>query len=172
MIVLRTLLVTSLAATLATFAIAPTPAAAQWIWKDEAGHVMASDQPPPVGTPESHIVKKPRPRNPASTAAPAAADPAKDSPSAPAKSLADRDLDSKLKQKEAADAAKKAEDDATRANAMKQNCSSSRGNLAALQSGGRAARFNEKGEKVFISDADRQGEISKQQSQITQYCGG
>ena len=53
---------------------------------------------------------------------------------------------------------------------MQENCSAVKRNLAALQSGGRAARFNEKGEKVYIDDAERQSEIAKQQAQVGQFC--
>jgi len=141
------------------------PAAAQWMWKDEGGHVIASDQPPPPGTPQSHIIKQPRPRP--SSAVPAPADPGKaDAP----KSLADRDLESKQQAKADADAAKKAEDEANRAKAMQANCAAVRSNLAALQAGGRAARYNDKGEKVYIDDSQRQDEINKQQAQVSQYC--
>jgi hypothetical protein len=152
------------------FAFAAAPAAAQWVWKDEAGHVVASDQPPPMNVPQSRIIKEPR----AKAAAPAAAtdkDPAKDAAKAEApKSLADRELDAKQRQKEQAEAAKKADDDAAKAKALKENCSSARSNVAALTAGGRAARFNEKGEKVYIDDAERQSEINKQQAQVAQYC--
>jgi hypothetical protein len=43
-------------------------------------------------------------------------------------------------------------------------------NVAALQSGGRAARFNDKGEKVYIDDTQRAAEIQRQQAQAAQYC--
>ena len=156
-------------ATAIVFALASAPAAAQWMWKDEAGHVVASDQPPPSGTPQSRILKEPRRRGQAE-AAPIAVD--KDAPkSADAgKSLADRELESKVRQKEQADATKKADDEATKAIAMKENCTAVRSNVAALQAGGRAARFNEKGEKVYIDDAERQTEIARQQAQAAQYC--
>ena len=156
----------SLVAVLLTLSLA-TSAHAQWIWKDEAGHVVASDQPPPIGTPQSRIVKEPRAR----PAAPAPAAPDKDAKDKDApKSLADRELESRQRQKEAAEAAKKADDDAARARAMQDNCTSVRGNLAALQAGGRAARFNANGERVYLDDAQRQSEIAKSQGQIAQYC--
>ncbi len=150
-------------------AVLSQTAAAQWMWKDEGGHVIASDQPPPPGTPQSSILKQPRPRPTTTPVAPS--DPGKDAPKPDApKSLADRDLDSKQQAKADADAAKKAEDEANRAKAMEANCSAVRGNLAALQAGGRAARYNDKGEKVYIDDSQRQDEINKQQAQVSQYC--
>jgi hypothetical protein len=148
---------------------ASLPAFAQWVWKDEAGHTIASDQPPPSNTPQSRIIREPRARNPAvARAAPVpAADPTtKDAP----KSLADRDLETKQKAKEAAEAQKKADDDAKRAQAMRENCAQVKSNVAALQAGGRASRYNEKGEKVYIDDSQRAAEISRQQAQVSQYC--
>ncbi len=147
------------------------PALAQWVWKDEAGHLVASDLPPPVGVPASRIIKEPRARiaPPAPLADKEAAAKGAGKTDVP-RSLADRELDAKLRQKESADAAKKADDDAAKAKAMQENCSAVRGNLAALQAGGRAARFNEKGERVYIDDADRASEIAKSQGQVAQYC--
>jgi hypothetical protein len=143
------------------------PAFGQWIWKDQQGNMVASDQPPPTSVPKSRIIKEPHPR-PGGDPAPS---PDKDTAKADTpKSLADRDLDQKQKQKEAAEAAKKAEDEAAKAKAMQENCTSVKGNLAALQAGGRAARFNDKGERVYIDDAERATEIQKSQGQIAQYC--
>ena len=143
------------------------PAFGQWMWKDDQGKVVASDQPPPTSVPQSRIIKEPRPR----AGGPSATSADKDAPKPDApKSLADRDLDAKQQQKEAADAAKKADDDAAKAKAMQENCTSVKGNLAALQAGGRAARFNEKGERVYIDDSQRATEIQKSQGQIAQYC--
>jgi hypothetical protein len=145
------------------------PASAQWVWKDAAGHVIASDQPPPADTPSARIIKQPRPR--ATNTLPPPKDPAADPAKADGpKSLADRDLDAKQQEKTAAEAAKKAADDAARAQALQENCRTVRGNLAALQAGGRAARFNEKGEKIYIDDSQRQDEINKQQAQVAQNC--
>ena len=148
----------------ASLVLASGPATAQWIWKDEAGQVIASDQPPPPDTPPSRIVKQPRARAANAPAAPKAP------PVDAQKSLADRDLEARQQEKANADAAKKAADDAARAQAMQDNCRAIRGNVAALQAGGRAARFNEKGEKVYIDDNQRQDEINKQQAQAAQYC--
>ena len=157
-----------LMATATALALTSVPALAQWVWKDEAGHTMASDQPPPVGTPQSRIIKEPRQKYVPPAPVVVDKDAAKSADAS--KSLADRELESKQRQKEAADAAKKADDDAAKAVAMRDNCAAVRGNVAALQAGGRAARFNEKGEKVYIDDTERQAEITKQQAQVAQFC--
>ena len=153
-----------------TLLLAATDAVAQWVWKDESGHVVASDQPPPPGTPPSRIVKEPRAR---AVAPPPVVDKdavAKEAKDEAPKSIADRDLDSRQRAKETAEAAKKSDDEAAKARAMQDNCNAVRSNLAALQAGGRAARYNEKGEKVYIDDSQRQAEINRSQGQIGQYC--
>lgn len=138
-------------------------ASAQWVWKDDGGHVVASDQPPPTSVPQSRIIKEPSARVARTAPAPAA-------PTEATKSLADRELESRQHDKEQAEASKKAEDEAAKARALQDNCAAVRGNLAALQAGGRAARFNEKGERVYIDDAQRGAEIAKSQQQVGQYC--
>ena len=145
--------------------VAASNAAAQWVWKDEAGQVIASDQPPPANVPQSRILKEPKARAAAAPVAPDATPKAE-----PAKTVADRELDAKQRQKEAAEAAKKADEEAVKAKALQENCTTVRGNLAALQAGGRAARFNEKGERVYIDDAQRAAEIAKSQGQVAQFC--
>ena len=151
------------------------PAHAQWVWKDENGHTVVSDQAPPTSVPLSRIVKSPRaPAKAVVSAATKDAD-AKDSDKKDGKndaqkSVADRDLEYKKRQKEAAEADQKQQAEATKTQAMQENCTAMRGNLAGLQSGGRTARINEKGERTYLDDAQRQGEIAKTQTQIGQYC--
>jgi outer membrane biosynthesis protein TonB len=157
-----------IAAGLATALLAPS-AVAQWMWKDDAGKVVASDQPPPPSVPASHIMKTPRKRTPDQAAVEPPKDAAKDGADAP-KSLADRDLEFKQRQKEAAEAAKKAEAEAAKAQGLKENCAALRGNLAALQTGGRAARTDANGERSYIDDAQRQSEIERTQAQLSQNC--
>ncbi len=157
-------------------ALVASPAYAQWLWKDDAGRVVASDQPPPTNVPLSRILKSPRPRVVDVTPTPAAKDgEVKDAARAETKvdapkTIADRDLEYKQRQKESAEAAKKADEEATKVKAMQENCTAVRGNLAGLQSGGRAARVNDRGEKYYIDDAQRQAEIAKSQAQVAQYC--
>jgi hypothetical protein len=161
--------IASVAVATALVLAAASPAAfAQWVWKDDQGRVVASDQPPPMGVPPSRIIKEPRARAAAPAAAPT--DKPADAPKPDTKSVADRELDAKQRAKEAADAAKKADDEAKKAQAMQENCHQVRANVVALQAGGRAARFNEKGEKVYIDDTERQAEINRQQAQVSQYC--
>lgn len=154
-----------------------SPAYAQWVWKDDGGRIVASDQPPPTSVPLSRILKSPKqravdvtPTQPAKDGESRAAAKTDASKADAPKSVADRDLEFKQRQKDSAEAARKAEAEATKAKAMQENCTAVRGNFAGLQNGGRTARVNEKGEKTYIDDAQRQSEIAKAQSQISQYC--
>lgn len=156
-------------------AIAFQPADAQWVWKDENGRTVASDQPPPKSVPPSRIVKSPPARGAIDTNAPAkAGEPGdaamKNSKANAPMSLADRDLDFKKRQKEAAEAEQKQQAEAAKAKAMQENCTAMRGNMAALQAGGRMARVNENGERVYLDDAQRQGEIEKTRGELAQFC--
>ncbi len=166
----------ALGSSIVAAALVASPAYAQWVWKDDAGRVVASDQPPPTNVTLSRILKSPRPRAADVTPASSAKEgEAKDTPKVDAKaeapkSLADRDLEYKQRQKESAEAAKKTDEETTKARAMQENCTAVRGNLAGLQSGGRAARVNDRGEKYYIDDAQRQAEIAKSQAQVAQYC--
>ena len=156
-----------------TFALVAAPAHAQWMWKDEGGHVIASDMPPPTGTPASRIMKSPRTRPGPSPAVAASSAEAPKGDAAKAegpKTVADQELEFKKREKERAEAAKKSDDDASKAQAMKENCTTVRGNLAGLQAGGRTSRVNERGERTYLDDAARAAEVQKAQTQITQYC--
>ena len=155
--------------------VAALPAHAQWVWKDESGHTVISDQAPPKTVPLSRIVKSPRARatadvNTAAKEVDAKEGDKKDGKSDAQKNLAERDLEYKKRQKEIAEADQKQQAEAAKAQAMQENCTAMRGNMAALQAGGRMARVNEKGDRYYLDDAQRQGEIAKTQTQIGQFC--
>ena len=133
-------------------------------WRDSNGRSVYSDSPPPPGTPAGNILKSPKPREAAASApaeVPKAAGDAK-APAAPAqKSIADREAEYKKRQ---ADTAEKAQKDEQAANAEKQRaerCTLMRRQLATLESGQRVSRQNDKGERVFLEDADRAQEAQR-----------
>ena len=150
-----------------------SPAAnAQWKWKDENGHTVVSDQPPPDTIPLKNILQAPRERQPATEAGqtnplapkPAAGPDAKKD-EAP-KTYADKDLEFKKRQKEIAEATRKQEEDSAKAKAQQERCNTLRGNLAGLESGTRIARTNAKGEREYLDDAQRQAEIDQSHKEI------
>jgi len=140
----------------------PACAWAQWMWKDDQGHTVISDQPPPTSVPQARILRTPtnRPVGPS----------AGDSDAEKTKSLADQDLEFKKRQKELADAYKKQQDDAAKDQANQQRCASLRNNLTALQSGQRIARTDDQGNRYFVDDAQRQADTQKIQSDMAANC--
>lgn len=142
----------------------PTLAQAQWIWKDDQGKTVISDQAPPPSVPLSRIVRQPGRSSPAT-----AADDSKDD-AAKTKSLADQDLEFKKRQKDSADAAKKAQEDADRKKIVDDHCSSQRQNLTTLQSGQRMTRTDDNGQRYFVDDATRAADVQRAQADIAKNC--
>ncbi len=153
--------------------LATLPAQAQWQWRTADGRVTMSDRPPPRDVPDKDIIKRPaadarRSLAPAAVAASApssAATPA----SAPPTAL-DREVQAKKRAAEQEQAAKtKAEEErvaAVRAN----NCRTARAQVAALDSGIRIARSNEKGEREFLDDKARGEEQRRAREVIASDC--
>lgn len=145
---------------------------AQWKWKDENGHTVVSDQPPPNTIPLKNILQAPRERPTAIEASPtnplapkSAAGPDAKKEEAP-KTYADKELEFRKRQKEIADAARKQDEESAKAKAQQERCKTLRGNLAGLESGTRIARPNDKGEREYLDDAQRQAEIDKSRREV------
>lgn len=161
-----------LAATLTV--LAAPPAFAQWKWKDAQGRVTVSDLPPPRSVPDKDILQRPEAQRRAATAAAAeaasAAGTAGASPAAAASSPVDKDLEAKKRAAEQERAAKaKAEEDKLSAQRA-ENCRRARQHLAALDSGQRIVRMNDKGEREFIDDAQRANESRRARDVIASEC--
>ena len=121
------------------------PAQAQWKWRDQTGQINVSDRPPPKDVPQKDILARPLPeqRRAAEPAEPASA------ASAPARPEVrvpvDRELEARKQAADQEQAARlKAESDKAAANRA-ENCRRARGHVAALESGQRIARLNDKG---------------------------
>lgn len=151
-------------------------AQAQWKWKDAKGNVQYSDRPPPSGTPDKDILQ--RPANavrvisvvPAGVAAsaPASAPAARPAASAPTK--AEQEASARQKQDQDKEAAKQKEEERRLAETRRENCSRAQAQLRDLQSGIRITRTNEAGERVFMDDAQRQAEVERTRSLVTNEC--
>lgn len=159
-----------LAVSVALFGVlAATPAAAQWKWRDKAGHTQYSDLPPPPGVAEGDILQRP---------ASATRRPAPVLPAAPAASAAplspnrgpDPELEAKRKQAEQEVADKNKADEAKVAAVRAENCSRARAQMRTLDSGQRIARVNEKGERIVLDDAARAAESQTARDAIASEC--
>ena len=127
-------------------------------WRDAEGHVHYSDAPP-AGSVD---VQKRRTRISADT--PDAASSAK-----PA-TLAEKDLEFRKRRAETADADAKAAKDKADAAQRQDDCKNMRNHIATLESGQRVARTNDKGEREFIDDSQRQADLERMRKQIEQGC--
>lgn len=126
-------------------------------WRDANGRIQYTDTPPPAGAKDVQTMQKTRPSGPS---APAAAAPSvADQEAQFRKRLAEQE-ESKAK------AAKADEEERVRA----RNCEQARGQLAALQSGGRMVRFNDAGERIAIDDAERERSTAEAQKAIENWC--
>nr|WP_314545390.1 DUF4124 domain-containing protein [uncultured Massilia sp.] len=131
-----------------------TPSAfAQYSWIDDKGTHVFSDRPPPAGTPEARILKKPRTLDalaPAPSAPAAPAEPAKAAPT-----LAEREADYRKRQAQQAEMETKEQLSAQKQAAQAQRCKSLKRREMTLTAGTRLSEYDEKGQRSFVSDDER-----------------
>ena len=149
------------------------PALAQYQWKDATGQLHVSDLPPPREVLEKDILKRPG-RSPGPVAArlsaPAASGPAAASPSRPASTAVDPELQARRQRAEAeARARAKADEDRTAAQRA-ENCQRARDQLALLDSGQRMVRLNAQGEREPVDDATRAAEADAARRVVASDC--
>ena len=122
-------------------------------WQDERNRTVISDRPPTGQVRQQRTVE-------------AAAPPSTEA----GKTLADRDMEFRKRQKESRDAAEKGEAD-RRASAQRQEgCEAARSALQTLQSGDRVAMHDSKGERYYLDDTQRQEEIAKARQAVQANC--
>jgi hypothetical protein len=141
-----------------------------WKWKDKDGRVQVSDRPPPVEIPEKDILQRP---HGARTPMPALA--ASEAASMPEGGpRVDPTLEAKKNKQQAdqaaAEKAKKDAETAKRTQAKLETCQRARNQLAALESGQRVGRMNDKGEREILDDAGRAAEIARARSIADSSC--
>ncbi len=146
------------------------PASAQmYKWVDENGKVQYSDKPPP-GNLKTEKLRKPA--TAPSVPAPGAAKggPAKDAAKAAPKTLAEQEQAFRRRQQ---DAAKAQQEDALKqaqAHDREENCKRAKAALAALQLGGRQVRIDEKGERVYLDEAQIAQETERTRQDAAAAC--
>lgn len=128
-------------------------------WVDADGKVQYSDQPPPAS------VKSQKALNiKTSPAIPKAAS------SSEGKSVAEKDLEFRKRQVKAEEAAAKEAKEQDETKQAKANCEQSRRQLQSLQEGQRISKYDEKGERVFMEDADRPQAINDAKQAVDSWC--
>ncbi len=151
------------------------PAAAQWQWLDKDGRKVFSDRPPPSDIPAKNILKQPGkpavlPVTEAEAQAAAASAPRAAASSGPRVSGADKELEAKKKQAEAAEAAKKKAEEDKQSALRADNCARAKSGKATYDSGQRVARVNASGEREVLDDAARAAETKRLQAIIDSNC--
>lgn len=135
------------------------PALAQYVWLDDKGIKQFSDRPPPASVPDRRILKMPgKPAfNPLAGAAAEAepADTTADAKPKAAPTLAERNADYAKRRAEAAQAAKKADDEAARKADIAANCEAARNNQRALDQGVRMSTYDKNGDSTVMDEAGR-----------------
>ncbi len=158
---------------------------AQWQWVDKDGRKVFSDRAPPIEIPDRNILKQPGGLRKA-TPAPAGASPegseekgaetahSKPAPAptaaAPALSGADKELQARKAQAEAAEAAKKKAEDDLQAKRQADNCTRARSAKISFESGQLLRHTNAQGENVFMDEATRTAELQRIQKMIESDC--
>jgi Domain of unknown function (DUF4124) len=158
-------------AALALFAFAAT-AQAQWKWKDANGQVHMSNLPPPREVAEKDILARPGAPTPTAkaTVAPAAAASAAAAAAGMTAPKVDSELEKRRKLAEAEEQNKKKAEEAKVAAQKTENCGRARSQLVTLESGIRIAQTNAKGEREFLDDRARQGEVQRVREVIASDC--
>jgi hypothetical protein len=134
-------------------------------WIDPDGTVQYSDQAPPGAVQEQTLGIK---SGTSSSAAPAT-EKAPPKPAGP-KTYIEQDAEFRKRQIEAEQKRAKEEKALADAKEREQNCERARASLRALQSGVRTTRTNEKGEREFLDDNQRQQEIAAAQKATDSWC--
>ena len=147
-------------------------ALAQWQWLDHSGRRVFSDMPPGVDVPDAQILKRPgQPVRSSETQGHTAQGAwAETKSGAPQVNDKDRDLLSRKKQADDAQAAKRKAEELNAARQRADNCARARQAQANLALGTRMARINDKGEREFFDEGMRADEARRLQAIIDSDC--
>ena len=157
----------------ACLATLPSPADAQWRWRDKAGQINASDRPPPRDVLDKDILERPAPEVRRQAVAPAASAPGAGAPAlapAAAPTALEREVQARKRAAEQEQSATAKAEEARVATLRADNCRAARGQFAALESGQRMARTNDKGEREVLDDKGRAEEQRRASEVMASDC--
>jgi Domain of unknown function (DUF4124) len=137
-------------------------------WKDADGKWQYSDKPPP-STVKSEKLNVPANAPSAPAASEGKGGAAKDAKSGP-KTAAEQEQDFRKRQADAAKAQSVSAQKQAEAKEREDNCRRSRMALASAEAGGRQSRTDEKGERVFLDDAQVAAEAARARQNIATLC--
>lgn len=133
-------------------------------WKDASGKTVFSDKPPPGK------VELPRQKPIVDPAGEDAIEDVKPKESKAPKTLADRDLEFRKRQKESQAANEKRQAEQKQEAERQESCDNARRYLHSLESGDRIANRDDKGELVVLDDNQRAQEIAKARQNAQSNC--
>lgn len=135
-------------------ALAPLASAQLYKYVDKDGKTVYTDQPPPgtdtkqMNVPSSAIGNAP----------------------APGKTAVQQDKELQKSRDKAKEGEKKSEEKEARARAEAERCESAKTAYAQYSLGGRITKLDDKGEKIFLGDAEIDAARERARQQVDQYC--
>jgi hypothetical protein len=145
----------SMLAAMCAACLVSSAGAATYKWTDANGHVVYSDQPPTGNVKAEVIGPAAPPSNPNAV-----------------KEMAQKDADIKKRQDERGNAEVKAEKDRQLDTRRRDLCLVVRGKLKDMRAGMPVYKYNDKGARVILDEAERAAEMNTQLEAETKYCGG
>jgi hypothetical protein len=131
-------------------AVVPLAGATLYKYVDKDGKTVYSDTPPPGGTATQVTVHG--------------------GEAAPPKSFVERDKEAEKLRKAEAEKEKKAEQSAERAKAMAQRCEQAQANYRAYEQGGRLMKYDDKGERQYMTDEEIDKARADSKRQMEEAC--
>lgn len=154
---------------LASLLLAATSAQAQYRWKDENGRTVFGDRPPPGavdvrGGPAPQPMPRAAVRPAEETASPRADEAAPGTPS----------VRERLRERQAERTEAEAREKEKRQVAERQarGCEAGRASLRLLETGGRIATVDDKGERRFLEDDERLKQAAQLRADLARDCAG
>ena len=141
----------------AALAFAPVALAQLYKYVDKDGKTVYSDQPP-VNIDSKQL-------NAPARSAPAAA-----AAAAPVKSAVERDKDLENSREESRERQKKAADAEKKSAEAEARCSQSKSAYATYADGGRILKYNDKGEREYLGDAEIEQERARTRREMDEAC--
>lgn len=145
---------------LLTFSLASSAELHRWV--DAQGRVSYSDQAPSGFFKHQKVL-------PAQYAAPPPNSDTGGNSAAP-KPLVDKELDFRKRRIEAEEARIKQEKERAADTEARQNCTLAKNNLKNLREGGRLVRYDEHGERAFLTDHEREARAKETEKALAQWC--
>ncbi len=130
-------------------------------WVDSQGVVHYSDEPPPPNVKSQTL----------NTPSTSGGIPAASAPAAP-KTVYEREAEINKEKKAKEEAAQKAAKQQEDAVQKQKACEQARSQLGTLQNAPRVVTYDDKGERTYMDDAQRQQQISEAQAAVGKYCNG